>query len=166
MPIYYNHLNTGRPVEVGEPKFRKYCSNYFEVRNDPLYPFGYGLSYTTVEYGKPSLNGNTLSVTVKNTGYRATDEVVQFYIRDLVATIMRPVKELKGFERVHLEAGESKTVSFTVTKEMLSYYDGEGNTVFEPGDFDLMVGPNSRDVQTVIFKEFKELQGVTRSSRH
>ena len=161
VPLYYNHMNTGRPVPDDADSYRKFQSNYFEVRNGALYPFGYGLSYTTVEYGKPELGlakGRTaddlatVSLTVKNTGSRATDEVVQLYINDPVATIVRPVKELKGFQRIHLEAGESKTISFDITKSMLSYFDGEGNTIFEPGDFNIMTGPNSRDVQSVSLK--------------
>ena len=109
VPLYYNHMNTGRPVPDDADGYRKYQSNYFEVRNGALYPFGYGLSYTTVEYGKPELGlakGRTaddlatVSVTVKNTGSRATDEVVQLYINDPAATIVRPVKELKGFQRI------------------------------------------------------------------
>lgn len=156
VPIYYNHLNTGRPVAEGATKYHKYQSNYLDVRNDPLYPFGYGLTYTTFEYGKPSISSNTMStdgsvtltVNVKNTGNREATEVVQLYIRDLVASVSRPVKELKGYERITLKAGESRNVTFIITPEMLKFYDYNLNHVIEPGDFDLMVGPNSRDVQT------------------
>lgn len=158
VPLYYNHMNTGRPVPDDAEGYRKFQSNYFEVRNGALYPFGYGLSYTTVNYGKPAIGPAkgrsmndlaTVTVTVSNTGSRATDEVVQLYIHDIDATIVRPVKELKGFQRVHLEAGESKEILFELTRDMLSYYDGEGNVVLEPGKFDIMLGPNSRDVQSV-----------------
>lgn len=158
VPLYYNHMNTGRPVPDDAEGYRKYQSNYFEVRNGALYPFGYGLSYTTVNYGKPAIGpakGRSMNdlamvtVTVSNTGSRATDEVVQLYIHDIDATIVRPVKELKGFQRVHLEAGESKEILFELTRDMLSYYDGEGNVVLESGKFDIMLGPNSRDVQSV-----------------
>ncbi|MCQ2245101.1 MAG: beta-glucosidase BglX [Bacteroidaceae bacterium] len=158
VPLYYNHMNTGRPVPDDAEGYRKFQSNYFEVRNGALYPFGYGLSYTTVNYGKPAIGPAkgrsmndlaTVTVTVSNTGSRATDEVVQLYIHDIDATIVRPVKELKGFQRVHLEAGESKEILFELTRGMLSYYDGEGNVVLEPGKFDIMIGPNSRDVQSV-----------------
>ena len=158
VPLYYNHMNTGRPVPDDAEGYRKFQSNYFEVRNGALYPFGYGLSYTTVNYGKPAIGPAkgrsmndlaTVTVTVSNTGSRATDEVVQLYIHDIDATIVRPVKELKGFQRVHLEAGESKEILFELTRDMLSYYDGEGNVVLEPGKFDIMIGPNSRDVQSV-----------------
>ena len=149
LPIYYNHLNTGRPVAEGADRYQKYASNYLDVRNDALYPFGYGLSYTTFEYGEPSLQGNTVSITVSNTGERDASEVVQLYVRDLAASVSRPVKELKAFSRILLKAGEKRQVSFDITPDMLSFYDADGNTVLEPGDFDIMVGPNSRDVKTV-----------------
>lgn len=155
IPIYYNHLNTGRPVEEGTKKFVKFQSNYLDVRNEPLYPFGYGLSYTTFEYSDITLSSNqmkenetiTASVTVKNTGNCAADEVVQLYVRDVVGTISRPVKELKGFKRIHLNAGESQTISFTITPDLLRFYDYQLDYVIEPGDFDIMIGPNSRDVK-------------------
>ncbi len=155
MPLYYNHLNTGRPVREGATKYYKYQSNYLDVRNDPLYPFGYGLTYTTFEYGEPRLSAKTmnadgsltLTVNVRNTGSREGVETVQLYIRDLVASVSRPVKELKGFERITLKAGESRDVTFTVTPDMLKFYNSELKYVLEPGDFELMVGPNSRDVK-------------------
>ena len=163
-PLYYNHLPTGRPVAEGTKTFRKYASNYLDVRNDPLYPFGYGLSYTTFEYGEPRLQTSaldsqsssssslaTVTVSVKNTGSMDADEVVQLYIRDLVARISRPVKELKAFERIHLKAGESRDVTFTVTRDMLKYFDGNGNEVVESGDFLLMMGPDSRNLKTVTY---------------
>ncbi|MBO4826433.1 MAG: beta-glucosidase BglX [Prevotella sp.] len=149
LPIYYNHLNTGRPVAEGADRYFKYQSNYLDVRNDPLYPFGYGLSYTTFDYSAPSLSGNVVSTVVTNTGAMDADEVVQLYIRDLAASISRPVKELKGFRRIHLKAGESQTVSFDIKPEMLGFLDAEGRLVIEPGDFLIMTGPNSRDVKTV-----------------
>ena len=159
IPIYYNHLNTGRPVPEGVKEYRKYQSNYIDVRNDPLYPFGYGLSYTTFEYGKPRLSGSTmnangtltLTVNVKNTGKYDADEVVQLYIRDVVASISRPVKELKGFERISLKAGESRDVNFTIDVDMLKFYNSDLQFVAEPGDFEVMVGGNSRDVQSLKF---------------
>ena len=155
IPVYYNHLNTGRPVEEGTQKFVKFQSNYLDVRNEPLYPFGYGLSYTTFEYSDITISNNqmkvdgtiTASVTIKNTGNYNADEVVQLYIRDVVGTISRPVKELKGFQRIHLNAGESKTVTFTITPDILRFYDYNLNDVIEPGDFDIMIGPNSRNVK-------------------
>ena len=151
VPLYYNHLNTGRPVAEGATQYFKYASNYLDVRNDPLYPFGYGLTYTTFEYGAPALSADNkqVSVVVKNTGSRDGDEVVQLYIRDVFASVSRPVKELKGFQRIHLKAGESKTVTFDLTPDLLSFYDIDGNLVLEPGDFVIMTGPNSRDVQSV-----------------
>ena len=155
IPVYYNHLNTGRPVEEGTQKFVKFQSNYLDVRNEPLYPFGYGLSYTTFEYSDMTLSSEqmladgsiTASVTVKNTGNYDADEVVQLYIRDMIGSISRPVKELKGFQRIHLKSGESQTVSFTITPELLKFYDYNLNYVVEPGEFEIMIGPNSRDIK-------------------
>ena len=160
VPIYYNHLNTGRPVPEGADHYFKYQSNYLDVRNDPLYPFGYGLSYTTFEYGDVWLSSNEMTrngtveakVTVTNTGNRDADEVVQLYIRDVQASISRPVKELKGFQRIHLKAGESHEVTFTVTRRELSFYDAEGNEVIELGEFHIMTGPNSRDVSQAVLR--------------
>jgi len=157
IPLYYNHLNTGRPVPDGTKEFRKYQSNYLDIRNDPLFPFGFGLSYTTFSYGAPTLSQSTLgdgetvtvTVPVTNTGNWDADEVVQLYIRDLVATISRPVKELKGFERIHLKRGETRRVTFTLDRKALSYYDGEGNLRLEPGEVQVMTGPNSSDLQAV-----------------
>ena len=156
VPIYYNHLNTGRP----NPRwFTKFTSNYLDVPNDPLFPFGYGLSYTTFKYSPLTLSSNTMttggnitaSVTVTNTGAVEGTEVVQLYIRDMVGSIARPVQELKGFERITLKPGESRQVSFTINAELLKFYDKDLNYVCEPGDFDVMVGTNSRDVQHQTF---------------
>ena len=130
IPLYYNHLNTGRPLEAGK-WFSKFRSNYLDIDNEPLYPFGYGLSYTTFRYGDLQLSNNsmnengkiTASVTVTNTGNYDADEVVQMYIRDMVGSVARPVKELKGFERIHLKKGESRTVSFDITAEQLKFYN-------------------------------------------
>lgn len=155
-PLYYNHQPTGRPVPEGTKEFRKYQSNYLDVRNDPLYPFGYGLSYTTFSYSDLQLSATEMSptgsveasVTVTNTGNVDATEIVQLYIRDLVASVSRPVKELKGFERITLKAGESRKVTFAITPETLKFYNYDLKYVLEPGDFNIMVGPNSRDLKT------------------
>lgn len=153
VPIYYNHKNTGRPLADGQ-WFQKFRSNYLDVSNDPLYPFGFGLSYTHFEYGeirldKSELAGNErvrVSVDVKNAGSVDGAEVVQLYVRDIVASMTRPVKELKGFEKVFLKAGESKTISFELSQEQLKFYNNDLDFIFEPGEFEIMVGGNSRDV--------------------
>ena len=168
-PLYYNHQNTGRPVPDDNPRFAKYASNYLDVRNGALYPFGFGLSYTTFEYGDLRLSTNkthiadaeseawdgnadiTATINVKNTGNRDADEIVQLYIHDKVASISRPVKELKGFQRIHLAAGESKEVSFKITPEMLKFYNADLKYIIEPGDFDIMAGPNSKDTKNAMF---------------
>ena len=142
-PLYYNQLPTGRPIGEGAPSFSKFSSNYLDVRNDPLYPFGYGLSYTTFEYGDIRLNGRTASVTVTNTGHYDADEIVQLYIHDVFASISRPVKELKGFQRIHLKAGESREVKFEITDDLLKFYNYHLDYVLEPGDFEIMIGPDS-----------------------
>jgi len=155
IPLYYSHKNTGRPLEDGK-WFSKFRSNYIDVSNDPLYPFGYGLSYTTFDYSDIKLDkdkfksGETInaSVIVKNTGSREGKEVVQLYIRDLVGSSTRPVKELKHFEKIDLKAGESKTVNFKITVDDLKFFNSELKYVAEPGDFKVFIGTNSRDVKT------------------
>ena len=155
IPLFYNHKNTGRPLAAGK-WFEKFRSNYLDVDNEPLYPFGYGLSYTTFQYSDIALSTPTLGkdgsvtavVTVTNTGKHDGAEVVQLYIRDLVGSITRPVRELKGFNKIFLRAGESKTVSFTITRDLLRFYDYDLNYVAEPGDFDIMIGGNSQAVKT------------------
>ena len=157
IPVYYNHLNTGRPLQG--KTFQKFQSNYLDVSNDPLYPFGYGLSYTTFDYGQLALsspilsrNGSiTATVTVTNTGNCDGAEVVQLYVRDMVGSIARPVSELKDFKRIFLKAGETQTVTFTITADKLKFYDNDLRYDCEPGDFQLMVGRNSADVQTLPF---------------
>ncbi len=157
IPVYYNHLNTGRPLQG--KTFQKFQSNYLDVPNDPLYPFGYGLSYTTFDYGQLALsspilsrNGSiTATVTVTNTGNCDGAEVVQLYVRDMVGSIARPVSELKDFKRIFLKAGETQTVTFTITADKLKFYDNDLRYDCEPGDFQLMVGRNSADVQTLPF---------------
>ena len=147
-PIYYNHKNTGRPWPDDQP-YQKFTSCYIDVLNSPLYPFGYGLSYTTFAYSDVTLEGRTASVTVKNTGNRDGEEIVQLYIHAKTSSSTRPVKELKGFRRIRLKAGEQQTVSFTITDNDLKYYNHELEYILEPGEFDIMVGPNSRDVKSV-----------------
>lgn len=159
IPLYYAHKNTGRPLKEGR-WFEKFRSNYLDVSNDPLYPFGYGLSYTTFDYGdvkldKTTMNINgeiTATVTVTNTGKYDGSEVVQLYLRDLVGSVTRPVKELKGFEKIFLKAGESREVSFKITSDLLKFYNYNLDYVCEPGDFDVMIGGNSRDVKKASFK--------------
>ena len=151
-PLYYNHLNTGRPVRDDDDTFRQYQGNYFEVSNGPAFPFGYGLSYTTFSYGEMQVAQDgrnvTATVSVTNTGDREAAEVVQCYIHDVACRYARPVKELKGFERITLRPGQTQTVSIRLTERELSSYDAEGNLFFEAGAFDIMMGGNSRDVQT------------------
>lgn len=158
IPLYYAHKNTGRPLKEGK-WFEKFRSNYLDVDNDALYPFGYGLSYTTFRFSDITLNRSSIgmdnelvaSVTVTNTGDRAGSEVVQLYIRDLVGSVTRPVKELKGFEKIYLQPNESRTVRFTIAPEMLKFYNADLKFVAESGDFDVMIGPDSRNVKTARF---------------
>ncbi|MFK2187872.1 beta-glucosidase BglX [Bacteroides fragilis] len=158
IPLFYNHKNTGRPLQEGR-WFEKFRSNYLDVSNEPLYPFGYGLSYTTFAYSDIHLSSTEMSadgeltatVTVTNTGSRDGAEVVQLYIRDLVGSVTRPVKELKGFEKIFLKAGESRKVSFSITPELLKFYNYDLQFVCEPGDFDVMIGGNSWDVKKARF---------------
>lgn len=158
IPLYYAHKNTGRPLQEGK-WFEKFRSNYLDVTNEPLYPFGFGLSYTTFAYSDISLSQTsigmngvlTASVNVTNTGLLPGGEVVQLYIRDLVGSTTRPVKELKGFERIYLQPGQTRTVTFKIAPEMLKFYNYDLQYVVEPGDFSLMIGPDSRDVKTTQF---------------
>ena len=154
VPIYYNHMNTGRPLEG--PWFQKFRSNYLDVSNEPVYPFGYGLSYTHFTYTDLTLSSTSLkgagqlkvTVTVTNDGATGGKEVVQLYIRDLVGSITRPVKELKGFQKIMLNAGESRKIVFTITPEDLKFYNNDLKYDWEAGDFVIMVGGNSRDLQS------------------
>lgn len=159
IPVYYNHLNTGRPMKKDIGKYKRYASCYFEIPNHPLYPFGYGLSYTTFEYSEPKLSAvemgmdDSIEVTfsVTNTGKVAGDEIVQMYIRDVARSIAPPVKELKGFERLTLKPGETRNVSFTITPEMLKFYNYDLEHVAEPGEFEVLVGPDSANLKNVSF---------------
>ena len=154
VPLYYSHKNTGRPLAEGQ-WFQKFRSNYLDVSNDPLYPFGYGLSYTTFTYGEMTLSSDSLqptgslkvSVELRNTGDYAGEEVVQLYVRDVVGSVTRPVKELKGFQKIQIAPGESRRVVFNLTAEDLKFYNADLDYVAEPGEFVVAVGTNSRDVQ-------------------
>jgi beta-glucosidase len=157
VPLYYNHKTTGRPY--GGEMLDKYKSRYLDVSNDPLYPFGYGLSYTTFSYGDVNLSSNeittrdklTVTCQVKNTGTRAGEEVVQLYVRDVVGSVTRPVKELKGFRKVMLQPGEAKEIAFTLDSNDLSFYKRDMTFGTEPGKFEVFVGGNSRDVKQAAF---------------
>lgn len=155
VPIHYNHKNTGRPHDPTN----HYTSYYMDLENSPLYPFGYGLSYTTFEYSGLTLEKNQIkkdeslkvSVNVKNTGKYEGKEVAQLYIRDLVGSVTRPVKELKDFAKISLKPGETKTVEFTITPEKLKFHDINMNYIVEPGDFKVFVGTNSEEVKEASF---------------
>lgn len=161
-PLYYNHKNTGRPIDPTAPK-TDYRSFYIDEENTPLYPFGYGLSYTTFEITKLRLDQNvlekdgkiTVTADVKNTGDKAGEQVVQLYIQDLVGSVTRPVKELKGFEKVNLQKGETKTVQFTITPEMISFYNLKMKFGPEPGDFKVWVAANAADEANEGFFTYK-----------
>ncbi|MCU4155863.1 beta-glucosidase BglX [Carboxylicivirga sp. A043] len=151
IPIFYNTKNTGRPFDENSPK--DYKSSYIDSPNSPLFPFGYGLSYTTFEYSNPTISsvemargGNVIvSADVTNTGEVAGEEVVQLYIHDKVGSVTRPVKELKGFKKIHLEKGETKTVEFTIDEDLLSMYDIDMNWLAESGDFEVWIATSSSD---------------------
>jgi len=144
VPIYYNHKNTGRPGPID----LVFWSHYIDETNDPLYVFGHGLSYTTFEYSNLTINSDQVSVTVKNTGDVDGEEVVQLYIRDLFASVTRPVKELKGFEKVLIEAGTSKTITFKIDDQVLGFFNNQGKFIVEPGKFKIMVGGSSNTTLT------------------
>jgi len=154
IPVYYNHYNTGRPAKNNTD--RNYVSAYIDLDNDPKFPFGYGLSYTQFKYSdmnlsSTSLKGNqtlSINVNVTNSGNYDGEEVVQLYIRDLFGKVVRPVKELKGFQKVFIKKGETITISFTLTPENLKFYDDQLNYDWEGGEFDIMVGTDSKNVQT------------------
>lgn len=156
LPIYYNHKTTGRPQGDYDP-YQRFKSNYIDVVNAPLFPFGYGLSYTTFEYGIPNISADTItkyedtsvSISIKNSGAIEGTEIVQMYIHDVEASSTRPIKELKGFQRISLKPGEEKTVTFKITPELLKYYNHELKYIIEPGEFQIMIGPNSEDLQSL-----------------
>ena len=153
IPVYYNHFNTNRPKPNKEPS--DWTSRYRDLSNEPLYPFGFGLSYTTYTYGDVKLSATTIkktdklivTTTVTNSGSVDGEEVVQLYIRDYAASLVRPVKELKAFEKIFLKAGETKTITFALTQKDLSFFDANGNAVIEAGKFSVFIGGNSRDVK-------------------
>lgn len=159
LPMYYSEKNTGRPL-AKSAWFQKFRSNYLDVSNEPLYPFGFGLSYTEFEYSPLKLEKATINksdklkitVQVKNNGQYNGEEVVQLYIQDLVASQTRPVKELKGFQKVWIEKGKSKTVEFEISEEDLKFYNQKLDFISEPGKFKVYIGTNSRDVQEAEFE--------------
>ncbi len=159
IPVYYNHKNTGRPLPEGK-SFQKFLSNYLDVPNEPLFPFGFGLSYTSFDYKNLKLSDSSLtadgklkvSVDVTNSGKYDGAEVVQLYLRDMVGTVTRPVKELKGFQKVFLKKGETRTVEFTLTEKDLRFYNSELKFVSEPGDFKVFVGTSSANTLEASFK--------------
>lgn len=162
VPIYYNHFNTGRPSPDDGPS-RNFRTGYTDLPQTPAYPFGYGLSYTSFDYDEPKISSHvmsgdeqvTFSFTLKNSGDREGEEVVQLYIRDRFASLIRPVKELKDFAKVSLRPGESKTISFSINRSKLSFYSEELNFVAEPGMFDIMIGASSADIRLSAELELK-----------
>jgi beta-glucosidase len=158
IPVYYNHFNTGRPT-TDDPAGNWY-SRYRDIPRDPLYPFGFGLSYSNFTYTDLKISSSTIkktdkltvTITVKNNSAISGDEVVQLYIRDYAASVVRPVKELKSFQKINLKAGASQTINFTLTAKDLSFFDANGNVMLEPGKFSVFVGGNSRDVMQADFE--------------
>ena len=153
VPIYYNHFSTGRPAK--DENSTNYVSAYIDLKNSPKYPFGYGLSYTTFDYSGLKLSSTKIksnetikvSFQLKNSGKVAGEEVVQLYLKDKFGSVVRPVLELKDFQKVKLNAGESKTIEFTIDKEKLSFYNDKVEWVAEPGDFEVMIGASSADIK-------------------
>jgi beta-glucosidase len=162
IPIYYNHKNTGRPY-MGNPA-AKYVSRYLDVPNDPLYAFGYGLSYTTFSYGDVKLSKTALadeetlaaSVGLTNTGERAGEETVQLYLSQPVASVTRSVEDLRGFQKVRLQPGETREVTFRITPEDLKFYNGKLEYDWEPGEFIIRIGGNSTSVKSATVRWSKK----------
>lgn len=158
IPIYYNHFNTGRPDQTDGQG--NWYSRYRDMPREPLYPFGFGLSYTKFFCNEPQLSASTIQkndklvvkVEVTNMGKIDGEEIVQLYIRDYAASVIRPVKELKAFKKIMLKAGETKEVSFTLTKNDLSFFDANGNSILEPGKFSVFVGNSSVNVKQADFE--------------
>jgi beta-glucosidase len=161
IPIYYNYYNTGRPAQNDSDY--NYVSAYTDLPNSSQYPFGYGLSYSTFEYGNISINKSQLkanekieaTVTVSNKGNYDGEEVVQLYIRDITGSVVRPVKELKGFQKIFLRKGETKEIKFNISVDDLRFYNDKLQHIYEPGDFKLFIGGNSRDVKEINFQHIK-----------
>jgi beta-glucosidase len=153
--VYYAARSTGRPFAEEQ----KYTSKYLDAPNDPLYPFGFGLSYTRFTYSAPRLSASAMKmngtlkvkVTVTNSGTREGTETAQLYIRDMVASVTRPMKQLRGFQQVHLKAGENRELEFTLKADDLKFYNQDMKWVAEPGQFKVMVGGNSQNVQEAAF---------------
>ncbi len=169
VPIYYNHKKTGRPIDFGPDSDLVFWSHYSDVENSPLYPFGHGLSYTTFEYSDLTLDktsfannlgGLKASVKVTNTGDLAGEEVVQLYIRDMVGSLTRPVKELKGFEKIFLRPNETKVVSFKIDKELLQFYTANNKWEVESGDFTLWIGGSSTSGEKISFEVTEALKAT------
>jgi beta-glucosidase len=161
IPIYYNYYNTGRPAKNDNDL--NYVSAYTDLPNSPKFPFGYGLSYTQFSYSDIQLNKKsitskeklTVQTTITNTGKFDGEETVQLYIRDLFGSVVRPVKELKGFQKVYLKSGESKTVTFNLTAADLRFYNDQLQYIYEPGDFKVFTGGSSVDVKEASFTLIK-----------
>lgn len=157
IPVYYNHFNTGRPVSVRQGK---YASKYLDTPNDPLYSFGYGMSYTSYEYSDISLNTAhlrrneelTVTITVSNVGPLEGEEIVQMYVQDITGSVVRPVKELKGFVKIRLKPGESQTVEFKINETILKFHNQKGDFVAEAGEFTVFIGPNSTELHSSNFE--------------
>jgi beta-glucosidase len=153
IPIYYNHFNTGRPAR--DENATNYVSAYLDLKNSPKFPFGFGLSYTNFQYSDLKLDKKKIrpnekievSLNVTNTGKYAGEEVIQLYLRDKVASVVRPVKELKDFQKIKLNVGETKTIKFKIDKEKLSFYNQNLQWTAEAGEFDLMIGSSSADIR-------------------
>ena len=168
IPVYYNHFRTGRPKNKLYQD-EKYVSRYLDIPNEPLFPFGFGLSYTTFSYKNARLSNETMeidttvtiSVEVTNTGVSTGEEIVQLYIQDVVGEVVRPIKELKGFEKITLHPGETKTISFTITEQQLRYQHCDLQYKSDWGAFIAYIGPNSQDVQALPFKLIKKGKNIS-----
>lgn len=158
IPLYYNHLSPSHP-DPDDSVFNRYCSNYIDCSNEPLYPFGYGLNYTTFEYGQPTMDTDSLrddgsirlNIDVTNSGNRDATEIVQLYLKDIVADIARPVLELKDFKKIFIPKGETRNVEFIITHDKLNYFDSKLKYRSDPGEFEVMVGPDCKHLKKLKF---------------